>query len=267
MSVATREANAQRDANLAKRALEAHQRGDKLPRGRELDKAIKSGEIKPTKDSAGRTYFENKKTGTVHSKALSQAPKRETTSKNLNHLGLTSTKYKVIDKKLLGITVGSTVLKSGGTLRKEAAGALRDKLHAATQGRDTAKVLAKPLDRALQKAEGWQKAGAIESAVARIQMKIEQKAAERAAVRDLQNVVKAAEKPKAIEKPAEKAPEKGPANDRGDDIAKRAERLAARQAPERAPEKPGPEKGGYRCRRSMPAASSQRCPRPKQGRL
>lgn len=245
MSVATREANAQRDANLAKRALEAHQRGDKLPRGRELDKAIKSGEIKPTKDSAGRTYFENKKTGTVHSKALSQAPKRETTSKNLNHLGLTSTKYKVIDKKLLGITVGSTVLKSGGTLRKEAAGALRDKLHAATQGRDTAKVLAKPLDRALQKAEGWQKAGAIESAVARIQMKIEQKAAERAAVRDLQNVVKAAEKPKAIEKPAEKAPEKGPANDRGDDIAKRAERLAARQAPERAPEKPGPEKGGY----------------------
>lgn len=238
MSAVNRESNAQRDADLAKRALEAHQRGDKLPKGKALDKAIKNGEIKPTKDSAGRTYFENKKTGTVHSKALNQAPKRETTSKNLNHLGLTSTKYKVIDKKLLGLTIGSTVLKSGGTLKKEAAGALRDKLHAATQGRDTAKVLAKPLDRALQKAEGWQKAGAIESAVARIQMKIEQKAAERAAVRDLQNVVKAAEKPKAIEKPMERAQEKAPANDRGDDIAKRAERLAAREVPVRAPEKP-----------------------------
>lgn len=241
MSVANNENNAKRDADLAKRALEAHQRGDKLPKGKALEKAIRNGEIKPTKDSAGRTYFENKKTGAVHSKALNQAPKRETTSKNLQHLGLTSTKYKVVDKKLLGLTIGSTVLKSGGTLKKEAAGALRDKLHAATQGRDTAKVLAKPLDRALQKMEGWQKAGAIESAVARIQMKIEQNAAERAAIRDLKSVVKAAEKP--AQKAPEKAATKAPANDRSDDIAKRAERLAARQAPERAPEKPEPEKG------------------------
>lgn len=224
------------DAKLAKAALEAHSRGDKLPTGKALEKAIKAGEIQPMKDSAGRLYFENKKTGTVYSKALSQQPKRETTSKNLQHLGLTSTKYKVIDKKLLGVTVGSTVLKSGGTLRKEAAGALRDKLHAATKGNETAKALAKPLDKVLKKSEGWQKAGAIESLAARVQMKLEQKAAERAAVRELQSVVKAAEKP--IEKL-----EKAVAHDASDDIAKRAERLAARQAPERAPEKPEPEKG------------------------
>lgn len=244
------------DARLAKAALEAHSRGDKLPAGKALEKAIKSGEIRPVKDSAGRQYFENTKTGAVHSKALNQQPKRETTSMNLQHLGLTSTKYKVVDKKLLGMTVGSTVLKSGGTLRKEAAGALRDKLHTATKGNETAKALAKPLDNVLQKAEGWQKAGAIESLAARVQMKLEQKAAERAAVRELQSVVKAAEKPKAaektIEKPAEKTQERtttlSATPDKGDDIAKRAERLAAREAPERAPEK-APEKsndkGGY----------------------
>lgn len=244
------------DADLARRALQAHQRGEKMPNGKALEKAIKCGELRPVKDSAGRSFIENRKTGAVYSKALNQQPKRETTSKNLQHLGLTSTKYKVVDKTLLGMTVGSTVLKSGGTLRKEAAGALRDKLHAATKGNETAKVLAKPLDKVLQKAEGWQKAGAIESLAARVQMKLEQKAAERAAVRELQSVVKAAEKPKAaektIEKPAEKTQERtttlSATPDKGDDIAKRAERLAAREAPERAPEK-APEKsndkGGY----------------------
>lgn len=244
------------DADLAKRALAAHSKGDKLPTGKALDKAIKAGEIQLMKDSAGRLYFENKKTGAVHARALNQPKNRETTSRNLQHLGLTSTKYKVVDKKLLGITVGSTVLKSGGTLRKEAAGALRDKLHAATKGNETAKVLAKPLDKVLQKAEGWQKAGAIESLAARVQMKLEQKAAERAAVRELQSVVKAAEKPKAaeknVEKPAEKTQERtatlSATRDKGDDIAKRAERLAAREAPDRAPEKPAEksnDKGGY----------------------
>lgn len=244
------------DADLARRALQAHQRGEKMPNGKALEKAIKSGELRPVKDSAGRSFIENRKTGAVYSKALNQQPKRETTSKNLQHLGLTSTKYKVVDKTLLGMTVGSTVLKSGGTLRKEAAGALRDKLHAATKGNETAKALAKPLDKVLQKAEGWQKAGAIESLAARVQMKLEQKAVERAAVRELQSVVKAAEKPKAAEKTIEKSAEKtqertttlSATQDKGDDIAKRAERLAAREAPERAPEK-APEKsndkGGY----------------------
>ena len=183
-----------------------------------------------------------------NSKALNQHPNRETTSKNLHHLGLTSTKYKVIDTKLLGITVGSTVIKSGGTIRKEAAGALRDKLHAATQNRETTKALTKPIDKMLQKAEGWQKTGAVEATVARLQMKIEQKLAERQAVRDLQAVVKAAEKPKAIEKLMEKGPEKAAPQNDHDDIVKRAERLAAREASERAPEKPvekTKEQGGY----------------------
>ncbi len=106
----------------------------------------------------------------------------------------------------------------------------------------------KPIDKMLQKAEGWQKTGAVEATVARLQMKIEQKLAERQAVRDLQAVVKAAEKPKAIEKLMEKGPEKAAPQNDHDDIVKRAERLAAREASERAPEKPvekTKEQGGY----------------------
>lgn len=189
MSAVTRESNAQRDADLARRALITHQRGEKLPKGKALEKATKSGELRPVKDSEGRSFVENKKTGAVYSKALNQHPNRETT-----------------------------------------------------------KALTKPIDKMLQKAEGWQKTGAVEATVARLQMKIEQKLAERQAVRDLQAVVKAAEKPKAIEKLMEKGPEKAAPQNDHDDIVKRAERLAAREASERAPEKPvekTKEQGGY----------------------
>jgi len=250
MSPATAEANAKRDADLARRALDAHSRGDKLPQGKALEKVIKAGDIKPTKDSAGRLYFESKATGTVYAKTLNQPQKRETTSRNINHAGLTSTKYVAVDKKFLGLKVGTTVLKSGGTLGSEAAGALRDKLTKATAGKGignaAARVAAKPLDAALKKGEGWQKAGAVESVVAKIQMKVEQKAAERAAVKELKAVAKAAEKPapaKVAEKGAEKqqatpakVADKAPAAQR-EDIAERAERLARREPPAPTTEK------------------------------
>lgn len=243
MTPATAEANAQRDADLARKALDAHARGDKLPKGKDLDKAIKRGDIKPTKDSEGRLYFENKKTGSVYAKALNQSERRETTSRNINHAGLTSTKYVAVDKKVLGLTVGTTVLKSGGTLSKEAAGALRDKLTSATAGRGlanaAARVATKPLDVALKKGEGWQKAGALESIAAKVQMKIEQKTAERAAVKELKQVVAKAEKPApAAERAAEKsaAPSRTQANQQHD-LAERAERLARREPPAPAAEK------------------------------
>lgn len=243
MTPATAEANAQRDADLARRALDAHTRGEKLPKGKDLDKAIKRGDIRPTKDSTGRLYFENKKNGSVYAKALNQPQKRETTSRNLNHLGMTKTKYVAVDKKFLGLTVGTTVLKSGGTLGKEAAGALRDKLTSATAGRGlanaAARVATKPLDAALKKSEGWQKAGALESIAAKVQMKIEQKSAERAAVKELKQVVAKAEKPAPA---ADKAAEKGAAPTRTlaapqHDLAERAERLARREPPAPAAEK------------------------------
>lgn len=222
MTVANRENNAKRDADLARSALAAHQRGEKAPRGKALDKAISRGEIKHVRDSQGRGYLQNQRTGAVYAKALNQPQKRETTSRNLNHAGLTSTKYAVVDKKLFGLKYGEQVIKSGGTLKSELAGALRDKLHAATKEKSAlVKTLAKPADKALQRGENWQKAGRLESVAVKLQIKIEQKLAERAAVKELKSVAKAGEKP------AEKPVDTG----RSAALADRAERLAQREAP------------------------------------
>ena len=253
----------QRDGDLARKALDAHRAGEKLPQGKALDKAIKSGELRPTKDSEGRVYFEHTKTGKVYAADLNRQSARRLDSRNINHALLTKQKFMVIDKKILGMKVGTTVLKSGGTLKTEIAGKLRDKLQSATAGKgfgkQAARTLTKPVDNALKKGERWRQAGAVESAIVKLQLKVEQKLAERQAVKALEAKAKAAEKPaeKAKEaakiadkardqakapdrsrepaalkdKPAERAPQAERQNpaERIDDIADRAEKLASRE--------------------------------------
>lgn len=182
-----------RDGELARKALESHKAGERLPEGKKLDKAIKTGELKITKDSEGRTYFQNTKNGATLAKSLNPAAQRSTTSRNLNHLGATSTKYTIVDKKVLGVKIGTSVLKSGGSLKAEAAGRMRDALRETTKGNALAKAIAKPLDHALKKGEHWQKAGMLESVAARIQIKAEQAKAIREAKRELEAKVKAAD--------------------------------------------------------------------------
>lgn len=209
-----------RDAALAKQALAAHSRGERLPQGKALEKAIKAGQLQPTKDSAGRAYYTDKKTSATLAKSLNQPPPRETTSRNLQHAGLTSTKYKEIDRKLLGVKLGTLVIKSGGTLRTEAAG---NALHGAAKS-DTAKALTKPLDAVLRKAESWHKAGAVESIGAKLQMKLEAAAQQRAAIKEL----------KAVVKEGTPQPTQPKEADKGRALEERARSAAEKKAPEHA---------------------------------
>ena len=180
---------AHRDADLARKALAAHKSGERLPTAKKFDKQIKSGEIAVKKDSAGRIYYENRKTGQILARDLSRKS-RETTSRNLNHALLTKTKYAIVDKKILGVKYGSQVLKSGGTLKSEAAGKLRDHLR---DGSTTTKAVTKALgvDRALRKAENWQKAGTLESAAARVKIALENRQQQRETLKALEKQAKA----------------------------------------------------------------------------
>lgn len=207
-----------RDGDLARRALDAHRAGQRLPEGKAIDKAIKSGELRPTKDSEGRVYLENTKTGKVYAQDLNKPELRRLDSRNINHALMTKQKFVVVDKRILGLKVGTQVMKSGGTLRSELAGKLRDKLHAATAGQGigkaTARTLTKPVDNALKRGERWQKAGMVEGAIVRLQLKVEQKLGERQAIKALEAKVKAAEKPAEKAKEAAKAVDKAKAQDK-----------------------------------------------------
>lgn len=220
-----------RDAELARRALETHKRGDKLNLDK-LDKQIKNGTLKPIKDSQGSLYFENTKNGKLYSKALNVREKTATTSRNLNHAGLTATKYVIADKRFLGVTYGSTVLKSGGTLSTEAAGKARDMLRQATSKSTVARFVTKPLDSALGKSEGWKKAGFIESLGVRATIAYENIMAERRAVQELKDKIKDGDRiekaDKALER-AKEAPAKplaSPSADDLKDLGKESERVA-----------------------------------------
>lgn len=213
-----------RDGELARKALEAHKAGERLPEGKKLDKAIKAGELKITKDSEGRTFFQNTKSGATLAKSLNPTAQRSTTSKNLNHLGATSTKYTVVDKRMLGVKVGTTVLKSGGTLKAEAAGRMRDALRETTKGNAVAKAIAKPIDNALKRGERWQKAGMLESVAARIQIKVEQAKVIREARGELEAKVKAADAQAKRERNPELAATKEGAKETRREIRKDVER-------------------------------------------
>ncbi len=182
-----------RDGELARKALESHKRGDKLPEGKKLDQAIKKGELKPIRDSQGKQYLQDKK-GQIHARDL-HAQVKQTESRNINHLLLTKTNYLAVDKKFLGLKVGTQILKSGGTLKSEAAGALRDKLN----NKDGF------LGKNLKSLEDWKRTGAIEGMVAKVQMKLEERSLRQAAIKDLETKVKAADSLKAAQHEARQA--------------------------------------------------------------
>lgn len=246
-----------RDGDLAAKALESHKRGDRLPDTKKVDKGLANGKYSKTYDSEGKGYIVEDKTNKVFSRELNKAPSRSTESRNINHAGLTSTKYAIVKKKVMGVTYGSSVLKSGGSLKSEMAGKLRDKLHEKTAGKGIANAAArlatKPVDHALKKGENWRKAGFAEGTVARVKIAFENRKVERDTVKHLESKVKAAEqarrpdvKPttKPVEKPNEKAAEKAaekPAAKSptpGADAAKAlSERPAGTPAPTIAPAK------------------------------
>ncbi len=226
-----------RDAELARKALDAHKAGERLPKTKELDKKIKAGEVAIKKDTTGRVYYENKQTGQTLARDLNKTPSRETTSRNLNHALLTKTKYVVADKKIMGIKYGTHVLKQGGTLRAEAAGKLRDHLREGNRdsavGRLAARVTG--VDRAVRAAEGWKKAGALESLAARAQIALENRQQRRETIKALEKQAKGPAASPSLRERAEALRDRtGKAVDRG------ATKEAARES---AHDKPAREKG------------------------
>jgi|GEM_PF-810090 len=219
----------ERDASLAGKALESYRRGDKAPpTGKALDKAIKTGEIRPTKDSSGRVYYQHRD-GRVQARDLYREV-RQTHSRNLNHALLTKTRYMKVDKTFAGIKYGSQILKSGGTLKSELAGKLRDQL----KNKDSA------LGKALQKGENWQKAGTLESMVARGKMALQQRSERAQTVKDLE---KQAAAPDRIKQEIQAA--------RQQEQRQRQEWHADKQEPKRS-ERQQPEKQEQKQERQQP---------------
>lgn len=191
--LADKQATIQRDADLARAALKTHHDGHRLPTGKELQAAIKKGDYSVTKDSKGNTFVTDRK-DRVFSKELNAAKAKSTTSANLKHAGLTATKYQIVDRRMLGIKYGSEVIKSGGTLKTEAAGYLREKMRESTKDSRFAQLVTKPADWALKKGENWQKTGVLEAAVARAQIALENARNRNAAEGKLKDSVKAADR-------------------------------------------------------------------------
>lgn len=157
-----------KDANLAQRAIDTHEKHSgafgKTPNFKELSQAAAKGEIKREYDGAGRAYYTDK-SGDTWTKGLHEKT-TQIESKNLNHLGLTDTKYVITDKG---------VFKSGGGWGgAELAGHLKDKLHDGERP-DTAMGKAGDwaANKVLTNAEGWDKATQIESMVVRAQCALE----------------------------------------------------------------------------------------------
>ncbi len=151
-----------RDANLAQRALDTHDKHSGIfgtrPNFRELSKGVDKGKVKLEFDSEKRAYFTDK-SGNTWTKSLYEKTRR-IDSKNLNHLGLTETKYVKTDKG---------VMKSGGTAVTELAGHLKDRLNAEEQ-QETA--IGSPgkwaANQVLTHFEDWEKAQRLESAVVHV---------------------------------------------------------------------------------------------------
>ncbi len=131
-------ASLRKDGDLAKRALESHRKGLTVDFDR-MKKEVKKGRFKTVFDSAGKLYAVREKDGAVFAASLNKRERRSFESANINHGLLTKTKYVIVDKRFLslklgpfrvfsGFKYGSTVLKSGGTLRSEFAGVARGAL-------------------------------------------------------------------------------------------------------------------------------------------
>jgi conjugative relaxase-like TrwC/TraI family protein len=194
---------ARRDAELAKGALRTFERGKVSER--KLEKLEQDPRTKKAFDSQGRVYLIDRK-GKIYQPDLHRQ-NRVVESRNLRHGGLTRTRY-VIGK--------DGVFKQGGTLYSELAGKVHDKLRQGVERdyrramdqvrRDVARnggrvgileqtrVIAHRLNRdvqkgllsvGFQKAERWQKAGALESLVVRAKAAIQQRQARAELVKEL----------------------------------------------------------------------------------
>lgn len=172
----------QRDAELARKALEAHKRGEKALDGKKLDKAIKEGKAHIEKDSKGRSYVVHKD-GRTQCRDLSRQV-RETKT------GLT-TRYVKTDKtlKVAGIDTriktGTQILKSQGYTSRLAS-SLKKEIN---EGKKPSSWIRSPIRQAanktLTKAEGWEKAGRLESVGARLKMAVEERQAKNEVLKDL----------------------------------------------------------------------------------
>jgi conjugative relaxase-like TrwC/TraI family protein len=159
-----------KDADLAQRAIDTHEKHSgvfgRQPDFKALAAGVNTGDVTRERDSTGREYFTDR-AGETWTKGLYEKT-TQTSSANLNHLGLTDTKYVVTDKG---------VFKSGGDLASELGGALRDKYNE-TQ-RDTSTVMGKAQDAVasnwLKNAENWQKCNVVEATAVRAQCAVETK--------------------------------------------------------------------------------------------
>lgn len=156
-----------KNANLAQRAIETYERNSGAfgvsPNFKELFKGVDKGTVKlefdsvQQEDGKSRAYFTDK-SGNTWTKSLYEKTTR-IDSANINHLGLTDTKYVITDKG---------VFKSGGGGGvAELAGRLKDKLN---DGKTPDAALDKLLtNKALTTLEGWEKASRSESMVVHAQ--------------------------------------------------------------------------------------------------
>lgn len=173
----------QRDTELARKALEAHKRGEKALDGKKLDKSIKDGKAHVEKDSKGRSYVVNHKDGKVQCRDLSKSV-RETKT------GLT-TKYIKQDKHLkvaginTGIKTGTQILKSQGHTARMASNIKKE----INQDKKPSSWIKSPIrqaaNKALTKAEGWERAGKLESIGARVKMAVEERAQRNEVLKEL----------------------------------------------------------------------------------
>ncbi|WP_162084323.1 MobF family relaxase [Sulfuriferula nivalis] len=170
------EAKVQRDQQRAAEALATFEAGIK-PNLTKLEEQVAQGEAVKEYDSAGNAYIIDK-AGNTHALAL-HAASNSTSSRNINHLGLTQSKYLIVKSKgLAGIVGMTTVVKTGGSLKNEAAGAIKDGI----KSHNFAARLAKSV---ISRAEGWKQAGMLESTATRIKIALENRAQHSQALADL----------------------------------------------------------------------------------
>jgi conjugative relaxase-like TrwC/TraI family protein len=157
-----------KNANLAQRAISTYEKNIGAfaitPNFKELSKGVDNGTVKLDFDAEKRAYFTDK-SGNTWTRSLYEKT-TQIDSKNINHFGLTDTKYVITDKG---------VFKSGGGLGvAELAGRLKDNLNAGSKpatALDKAARLAS--NKVLSKLEGWEKASQLESVAVHAQAAIE----------------------------------------------------------------------------------------------
>ena len=154
-------AKLERDAKLAQAALQTFEdRGGKLGEVADLDKLmkeVKEGRAQIERDSTGREYILPRDGGTYCRDLYEQM--KSVDSPNLQHLGLTSSKY---------VLTNEGVFKQGGSLMNEAASKIMDKVYDITREKGViGKVAEFAADKTVGFADKWVKCGIAEAAAVR----------------------------------------------------------------------------------------------------